>query len=174
MLHGLKPTYLVHAPQLFQLVRASRTRPTVLPLSFVDEQDDEYVFRRDIEPLTQDEVLYRAVIVKRRLDSRFKGLLDIAPIRLEQSQESGKKLSKHLEPNEGNTVENAVLPSASSLGITQELTVENGHLLAEATVEYLHLTVKDFLERQDIWEFIKGASHVEFSANVSPCRSHLL
>jgi len=42
-------------------------------------------------------------------------------------------------------------------------------------VEYLHRTVKDYLERDDIWEGILDAtSGASFSPNISLCRSFIV
>lgn len=170
MLQSLKPEYLTHASQLFQLVRESQTRPTILTLSFADEEDDHYAFRRQIGPLEPDEVFYRSVTMKRRLDSRCKGLLEVAPVRFPPQA--------HDETDEdeqcGVDDEEEEAPIALLDQRWKDLTVENGELLAYSTVEYLHRTVKDFLERKDIWTLISSSTASDFSPNSSLCRSYLL
>ncbi|KAE9967938.1 hypothetical protein BLS_006107 [Venturia inaequalis] len=166
MLQSLKPEYLTHASQLFQLVRESQIRPTILTLSFADEEDGKYAFRRQIGPLDSDEIFYRSVTMKRRLDSRCKGLLEVAPVRLVRAHDAPEDEQSEREEEEA--------PVAVSDQRWKDLTVENGDLLAYSTVEYLHRTVKDFLEAKDIWDLISSSTNAGFSPNASLCRSYLL
>lgn len=78
MLKSLDPFYREHASQLFQLVRASSLPPSLLCLSLADEEDD-YLFKCEVRPITKEELLSRDDVMKRRLNSRCKGLLEAAP-----------------------------------------------------------------------------------------------
>jgi len=42
---------------------------------------------------------------------------------------------------------------------------------ASSKVEYLHRTVKDFMERSDIWDFITGSGDPNFDPHLGLCRS---
>ena len=78
MLDHLDPFYREHASQLFQVHRAAHSPPTLLEFAFADE-DTEFVFRAEVKPLTDSEKRLRCKRMKRRLISRCKGLLEIAP-----------------------------------------------------------------------------------------------
>ena len=79
ILDGLDPFYLSHAAQLFNLVLASPQPVSVFFLSFVDE---EYTFalKHPIKELTWDEIQLRSDTMRRRLNSRCKGLLEVGQL----------------------------------------------------------------------------------------------
>jgi len=81
MLDDLDPFYREHASQLFQIHRGARSPPMLLELSFADEEDPEFVFRAEVKPLSDDKKRSRCNTMKRRLISRCKGLLEVAPIK---------------------------------------------------------------------------------------------
>jgi len=78
MFQSLDPFYLEHASQLFQLVRASSSPPSLLCLPFADEDEDD-VFQCQVRPLEREEQILKADLMQRRLNSRCKGLLEAAP-----------------------------------------------------------------------------------------------
>ena len=78
MLSSLDPFYLEHASQIFQNVRAAEVPPSLLCLSFADEEPD-FVINMNVQPLSEDEQFSRADIMRRRLNSRCKGLLEVGP-----------------------------------------------------------------------------------------------
>ncbi|KAF2177486.1 hypothetical protein K469DRAFT_603169, partial [Zopfia rhizophila CBS 207.26] len=131
ILDNLDPFYLEHASQLFQLARASRVSPTLLCLSLADEEDPEYCFRTAVKPITNSDKLSRSRNMKRRLNSRCKGLLEVASV----------STSLHM---------------------------------ANQKVQYLHRTVKDFLETPAVWSWIVGSNSTPFDPHLSLCRSFLL
>jgi hypothetical protein len=117
MLLSLDPFYLEHAAQLFSLVRASKGTLTLLTASFADEDDLDFALRREILPLTRDEVTLRMDTIRRRINSRCKGLLEI-------------KGSAYV-------------------------TVCN---VNDPIVEYLHRTVKDYIEGDQARKFLQRAT----------------
>jgi hypothetical protein len=178
MLKSLKPAYFKHASQLFQIFQTSKTRPTLLVLSFADEEDDEYALRREVSPLTDDETFYRAMSMKRRLDSRCRGLLEVAPLKAYDNPQSfsSRLRRRELDLLDANEEVSDMLPALKDPNEASdaELRVEDGHLLAYARVEFLHRTVKDFFERPDNWCFITNASDSGLNPNASLCRSYIL
>ncbi|PVH77304.1 hypothetical protein DL98DRAFT_638501, partial [Cadophora sp. DSE1049] len=136
MLKSLDPFYLEHASQLFQLIRASTSPPSLLCLSFADE-DEEYVFKCKVRPLTREERTFKADVMKRRLNSRCKGLL-----------EPMIKKSRAIEKPEKS--------------------------IADHTVQYLHRTVKDYLESPRVWNMLLGACQSSFDPQLALLRSSVL
>jgi hypothetical protein len=108
ILNHLNPSYVEEAYRIFQLVRAASEPLSLLSLSFAEE-GFEQCMSAPLKVDTKEEIAYRSETMRRRLNSRCKGLLEA--------------------------------PTAETLG-------------PEATVQYLHRTVKDFLGRPDIWEDI--------------------
>ena len=120
MLDSLDKHYITHASQLFQLNRAAGRPLTLLQLSFADEEDLFAAIKAGCGPLTDDERTLRYETMKRRLNSRCKGFLEV------RSTDASSKHSR------------------------------------SPTVEYLHQTVKDFLEKPEIWTRIVAAIETLF------------
>jgi hypothetical protein len=81
MLYSLDPFYLEHAAQLFEFVKVSLVPPSLLTLALADDEDCFMsVLRRDYEPLSaaQMDILHEAM--RRRVNSRCKGLLEIGHV----------------------------------------------------------------------------------------------
>jgi hypothetical protein len=71
--------YKVHASQLFQICRAAKSI-TITRLSFADEENDRFWRDVKLNPLSDNEISMRIRAMKRRLDSRTKGLLEVGEI----------------------------------------------------------------------------------------------
>ena len=153
MLNSLDPFYLEHASQIFQHVRTANEPPSLLCLSFADEEP-ESILKMGVRPLSEGEEFYRADIMRRRLNSRCKGLLEVGP---------------------------AVLPFTDAVDLGHVSTVEHptsvnyclakGISLADLTVQYLHRTVKDFLETPQVWDRLMLACPCTYDPYLAMCRS---
>jgi len=122
ILNRLEPSYFEQASKLFQFVRASDRSLSLLNLSFADEGFD-IAMSAKVEPIQLDQAEYKAELMRRRLNSRCKGLLE-API-------------------------------------------WKGQPIVDAEVQYLHRTVKDYLNRPDIWEYIISGGPLDFDPDLS-------
>lgn len=153
ILNSLDPFYLEHASQIFQHVRAANEPPSLLCLSFADEEP-EYIFKMEVRPLPKGEEFYRADIMRRRLNSRCKGLLEVDPAVLLpiDAVDVGD-----VSPVEHSTSVNGCLAKGISL--------------ANLTVQYLHRTVKDFLETPQVWGRIMLACPRTYDPYMAMCRS---
>ncbi|ETS76293.1 hypothetical protein PFICI_11680 [Pestalotiopsis fici W106-1] len=79
ILDDLDPFYFGHASQYFQLLEASNNDCDVLLFSFADEERLDFALKLPIRAFTQEEKNLRTDTVKRRLNSRCKGLLEVGP-----------------------------------------------------------------------------------------------
>ncbi len=77
ILKSLDPFYLEHAAQLFEFIEESRDPPSLLLLPFADEEDTESAISKSIEPASQEDLSLRADTMRRRLNSRCKGFLEV-------------------------------------------------------------------------------------------------
>lgn len=77
MLKDTTGLYLNQATQLFQLALESPEPLSLLTLSYFDEVDPEYPFTAEVRTLEQREVDARCEDIKRKLQSRCKGLLEV-------------------------------------------------------------------------------------------------
>ena len=153
MLNSLDPFYLEHASQIFQHVRAANEPPSLLCLSFADEEP-EFILKMKVRPLLEDEEFSRADIMRRRLNSRCKGLLEVGP--------AGLLPIDAVDFGDVSLVERPTsVNDCLAKGISP----------ADLTVQYLHRTVKDFLETPQVWDRIMLACPRTYDPYLALCRS---
>ncbi|KAF2739767.1 hypothetical protein EJ04DRAFT_559668 [Polyplosphaeria fusca] len=177
MLGSLNPTHFKHSSELFQIFRATRRKISVLTMSFADEQDTQYAFHRVSGPLSEEETYYRVVSMCRRLKSRCKGLLEVSSSTTRSSSlDHWSRLHADKEATELSDTdpESMLRPDAQAAYDSQKLRMRDYQNLANAPVEYLHRTVKDFMATPDIWNFITQATDSSFDAEACLSRSYIL
>lgn len=130
ILQSLDPFYLEHAAQLFKLVQESIDPPSLLLLSFADEASLEFALKQPIQALSPDDMFLRAETMRRRLNSRCKGLLEVK--------------------------------SSMSLGA-----------VGEDTVQYLHRTVKDYIESPEVQDKLQSAMESAFDPHLRLCTGNV-
>lgn len=144
ILDNLDPFYLEHASQLFQLVREAQEPPSILCMSLADEELNS-ILKLKIAPFDNEEINTRVEVMKRRLNSRCKGLLEVSS-EIEQSDDRGVL---HLSGG----------PEKRSL--------------PTSTVQYLHKTVKDFLENSKNWEWLMKSRQQDYDPHLALAKSFL-
>ena len=142
MLDSLEPFYLEHASELFQLVRASPDRRALF-LSYGDDAIDT-VISQEISPLTKNEAISRVDVMRRRINSRCKGLLELGA-----------------DPLSFDDVERSLLFVKS-------------YPLVDPTVQYLHRTVKDFVEGRQVWNWLLAATKGAYATDLALCKAYLM
>ncbi|KAK0647106.1 hypothetical protein B0T16DRAFT_414706 [Cercophora newfieldiana] len=78
ILHNLDPFYLQHAAQYFSLMETSCIQPTALLFSFCDEDDPDFALKLPVKDLPPEDVEIRIDTMRRRVNSRCKGLLEVS------------------------------------------------------------------------------------------------
>ena len=107
--------------------------------------------------------------MKRRLNSRCKGLLEVALATLDATELGG---SPSLPLAAFSCVaDEPQSPGQMKRNLQDERDIET---LSQLAVQYLHRTVKDYLERPDIWNRILLTTGHSFDPNVSLCRSFIV
>ena len=112
--------------------------------------------------------------MKRRLNSRCKGLLEIGPLPRQLPKNyiwTDCKLKnmtgKALGNNDLFISQDSPRTDAKDAPAITGLDVRDGHIRAAASVDYLHRTVKHFLTSPWIWKHIRDASSATFSPDIS-------
>ena len=146
IIQSLDPFYYKHALQYFDLVKSSTNPLTLLDFSYADEEPG-FVMQCKMQPLSADEQRYRAESMRRRLNSRCRGLLEVA--------------------REGFGAMDTTV-SAKASGLLAEITDANE---ASCTVQYLHRTVKDYLEDGERWSMLIGSDPWTYDPHMAICRS---
>lgn len=132
ILLSLDPFYLEHAAQLFKLVQESLDPPSLLLLSFADEEDPRIAVTYPTQTLSDEQILLRSDTMRRRLNSRCKGLLEVG--------------------SAGNVVQSS------------------GDLM----VQYLHRTVKDYIESEEAQLTLQSALKAPFDPHLRLCVGNLM
>lgn len=131
MIQSLDPFYLEHAAQLFTLVGASREPMNLLFSSFVDEEDPQFALQMGYRAMSDQEIDLRMDAMRRRINSRSRGLLEI----------------------KGGT------PTPQGISY-------NAQSHRKVTIQYLHRTVKDFVESSDVQQTIQSALKEPFDLHL--------
>jgi len=188
ILHNFDPRYMKLACTLFRMVKSAPYPLSLLCLSLADEESTKLAVQAKAEPTLffPRQRFYRALNMRRRLDSRCKGLLEAAPVWINEKHISScDTLSANvlivveqqgdtpgvfvtIPPDDGKGRNAAILRDFSTLH------PDRGDLLANADVEYLHRTVKDFLEQPDVWQQIVAATDANFQPHLALARSYVL
>ena len=127
ILNRLDPEYFREASELFQIMHAAKTRLNLLELSLAHDGIEQAI-AAPFTQFTTREKKFRADNMRRRINSRCKGLLEVPDLR------------KH------------------------------GY---RARVQYLHRTVKDFLEKGAIWKHILTGTTEDYNPYEMICGAFL-
>lgn len=163
MLHGLKGRYFQDAARIFQIHRARRwrgfggqagARLPLLVYAFADEHgaDLDGTVKWPPKGLTAKECFMISISTKRRINSRCNGLLEIEEPYV-NTRETWSTRNKQLDSliSEAEAGNPNAFPMLDSLG----------HSLARVSVQYLHRTVKDYLETSAIRRSIESSAPTE-------------
>ena len=169
------------------MVKSAPCPLSLLCLSLADEENTKLAVQAKAEPTLffPRQRFYRALNMRRRLDSRCKGLLEAAPVWINEKHISScdtlpandlivveqqgdtPGVVVTIAPDDGKGGNAAILRDFSTLP------PDRGDLLANADVEYLHRTVKDFLEQPDVWQQIVAATDANFQPHLALARSYV-
>ena len=138
MLLSLDQFYLEHTAQLFSLVGASSVPMNLVLASFADEDDPDFALRREIRPLSGDEIVLRMDTMRRRINSRSKGLLEVK----------------------------GLVSTPEGVGYVP-------WNYEQCTVQYLHRTVKDYIENDDVQKTLQSAMRPTFDPHLRLLAGHL-
>ncbi|RYP86149.1 hypothetical protein DL770_004948 [Monosporascus sp. CRB-9-2] len=152
ILDSIEPSHFGDASQLFQINRAALEPLSLLGFYFAD-YDIAAAKTQNIMPMTEDEALYKAKIMARRLNSRCKGLLEIGNANSITDSDDGLK---------------KLMVKISSKSYMDD------SVSRRSVVHYLHRSVRDWLERPIIWEKLLLATPTPFNAKLSLSKSFLL
>ncbi|KAI8244140.1 hypothetical protein K4K55_006190 [Colletotrichum sp. SAR 10_96] len=128
VLGTLDPFYFEHAAQYFKLLGACKAPPSALLFAFADEDNNKFAVDLPIEKLTDEAILSRIETIRRSVNSRCKGLIEV---------------------------------DSSGFGFE-----------AEQTVQYLHRSVKDYVESPEVSAKITAASGT-FDYHIRLCAANL-
>lgn len=163
MLHGLEGRYFQDAARLFQIHRATRWRGfgghagarfPLLVYGFADEHGTDLDMTSKWPPrsLSAKECFMVSASMKRRINSRCNGLLEIG-----DSVPNGREIWSTKYKQLDSLISEAEAGNQSALPMLDSLSCS----LARASVQYLHRTVKDYLETPDIRRSIESSAPTE-------------
>lgn len=136
-----------------------------------------------VKPLSKSKIRYLARTMRRRLNSRCKGLLEVGLLGDEQDETefwddnlTTSDLSLEEVENESEEEDDGWTSDdgRGSADNVDGFTLEEMDSLAIKKVQYLHRTVKDFLEQPEIWDRIVAGAGERFHPHTALYASYLL
>ncbi|KLU87987.1 hypothetical protein MAPG_06977 [Magnaporthiopsis poae ATCC 64411] len=153
ILKGLREKHLDHASRIFQIVKVSLARPLLVRIALADLEDGSRAMRAPVEPLSPEETYALCRSMKRKLVSRCRGLLEVSsPDDYKSLDDPENHEPDLLDPHHG----------------------VHGELSPTFEVQYLHRTVKDYIQSSAIWPWLLSANREPFDPHLSLMKSHLL
>ncbi|KAM5362285.1 hypothetical protein ACJZ2D_012640 [Fusarium nematophilum] len=143
---SMEPRYQRHAAELFQIHRVHGS-VSGLRFSFADEENDS-IWRMPVthKALTASQIIFQVNQMKKRVDSRTKGLLELDNWR----------------------------SAIQSLSEAEVDLSEQFHLTSQCHVQYLHRTVKDFVESPVLWDSVIVGKTPGFDPQLSLTKALIL
>lgn len=172
IIDSLEPTHREHASQLFQILRVSRHPLSLLSLAFADEEQLDFAIKFKPRVLNASECLGWCTTMRRRINSRSKGLLEIV-----EADEEASDDDRNQKDNEFPGVESLFIDAFVDVGSFKDPKELECYArkLSKSTVQYMHRTVKDYLDRKDVWDaMVKLTSMSSFSPHSSLCHASLM
>ncbi|KAF2795864.1 hypothetical protein K505DRAFT_373641 [Melanomma pulvis-pyrius CBS 109.77] len=157
MLTSTDETYYDRAAESFDIALRASQPLSLMAYSYIDEEEPEFAINVGIKPLTCREVLYRLRTMKRRLNARCNGLLEITNFDEDQNKREHYR----------RTIDDFWSSS------TQLDDTEASELFMVYKVEFLHRTVKDFLNTKEIQNLVKSRIPNDFQPLAVVCRAIL-
>lgn len=130
MLDSTEDVYHEQAAQIFQICLAAVEPPSLMTLSYFEEENPDYAFRMTIHPLDKTYVLRRCRQLQKRVKARCNDLLEIT---YEKSSDA----------------------------------------ILSYKVDFLHRTVRDFLQTKDMQMLLEGRISKIFDADDYLCKAYL-
>jgi AAA ATPase domain len=145
ILLSLDPFYLEHTAHLFKFVQQSIVPPSVQLLAFADDVDCwRTAIEREVQPISSEEADVLQETMRRRINSRCKGFLEI---------DKGQKLP---------------IAQKSPEPVTEEPVDWD-----PCTVQYLHRTVKDYIESPPVQQKFQSAMKSPYDLSLKQCAGTL-
>ncbi|KAI0167621.1 hypothetical protein BJ166DRAFT_238645 [Pestalotiopsis sp. NC0098] len=159
ILENLDDKYLDHASRLFQIVRACDDSPTLWRIALADLEDGQRAMEAPVQPVSFTEKSAVCKNMKRKLNSRCRGLLDISsPI----VRFHGHR-AEDQDPDEPKLTED--IAAVDDIGESD---------LASLEVQYLHRSVRDYIQSSEMWSWLLSANEDPFDPHLPLLKSHLL
>ncbi|KAF5672276.1 P-loop containing protein [Fusarium heterosporum] len=169
ILNGSDNFYFEHAAQLIRILRKAEGSINLMDFAFADEEDPGMALDAAVHALSHEERVYRCEAIRRRINSRTKGLLDIPLLEVPAAGQPQLQVTPTTDSKEGQR--------PSRRGERGALDPYQDYSTIELTwlkVEYLHRTVKDFLDKPDIWSRLVSGSPPPFDPSLALARSCIL
>jgi hypothetical protein len=161
---SLRSRHKKDASLLFQIVQAARAPLELLSLSFADNDDPEFAVKLQLGPLSDEDRLYQCSNMRRRLNSRCRGLLELV---------DPEKAIIDAEPLLAQPwVSNEFVDADKMQNL--EHRQQYIRMLSRSRVQYMHRTVKDYVEKDKVWKTLLNATPDGFNPHMALCRASLV
>ncbi|TPX09867.1 uncharacterized protein E0L32_008889 [Thyridium curvatum] len=160
ILENLDEKYLDHASRLFQIVRACDEPPTLLRVALADLEDGDRAMQAPVAPIPLGETSALCKNMKRKLTSRCRGLLDVSS-------------AVTYQVDDGQADDDQPVPDLDWSRADESGEV-SGHHMANLEIQYLHRSVRDYIQSSEMWSWLVSANEEPFDPHIVLLKSHLL
>ncbi|EMD90692.1 hypothetical protein COCC4DRAFT_56616 [Bipolaris maydis ATCC 48331] len=150
-------TYSERAAETFEIALKAIEPLSLFTYSYIDEEDPQYGINAEIKELWRHEIIHRLQTMKRRLNARCNGLLEMTIDRRDGDER--ERLRKIIDD-----------PEDASVVID---IIDKTIIFDSFKVDFLHRTVRDFLNTEDIRRTIRQNIKTDFQPTSAICRAFL-
>ncbi|KAJ6280097.1 hypothetical protein J3E71DRAFT_242750 [Bipolaris maydis] len=150
-------TYSERAAETFEIALKAIEPLSLFTYSYIDEEDPQYGINAEIKELWRHEIIHRLQTMKRRLNARCNGLLEMTIDRRDGDER--ERLRKIIDD-----------PEDASVVID---IIDKTIIFDSFKVDFLHRTVRDFLNTEDIRRMIRQNIKTDFQPTSAICRAFL-
>jgi len=152
MLDSVDKVYQEQAAEIFQITLGAPEPLSLMTMAFLDDEDDEYTMKTPIQSIITQDLWWRLVETKKRLNARCTDLLEVSFC--------GPREMKGLLD--------------SHAGFIPGFRLESNDILFSAyKVDFLHRTVRDFLTTKHIQDTLSQMVSPTFRLGSVLCRAFL-
>ena len=155
MLENIEDVYQDVAAQTFHIALHAEEPLTLMTFAMLDEEDAAYAMKWDIHPMDMQEIWSRYDDMMKRLNGRCRDLLEVTRVTSIPGMEE---------------YETWRVAHSDRRLFRKELSTE---LFFIYRVDFLHRTVRDFLQSEDAQDMLRKRIKTMFSPNTSLCKAFL-
>jgi NACHT domain len=164
-------TYRKQTVRILRTALCAREPLTLMTYVMIDEieEDPEFALKLGVQPWTQPKIDSKCSDMKLRISARCKDLLDVTKVKPSQA------ILSNVAIMEGYCAHRSKMPWGPEIDSSEinprRVICKNGFF--EYEVDFLHRTVRDFLQTRDMNDMLLSSVPANFNSNEALCHSFL-
>jgi NACHT domain len=177
ILTNIDDIYKEQTGQTFQTAIHASSPLSLMTYVMLDEIEESpnFALELQIRPMSSSEIEFRYAAMKLRINARCKDLLEVVKVTDSQASSSNASLSRTRTRTDNNTMfeadQNRNRDQANKSTFLRPVLSSNQFFDYE--VDFLHRTVRDFLQTRDMQDMLVSNAPAGFNVNEILCHSYL-